>query len=101
MRSPIAAAIVVLVLPALAGAQEASPSHGSDAMSMSEMPSTGDVDVDFVTGMIPHHEGAIAMAEEVLERGADPEVRALAERVIADQQAEIEWMRAWLAARQE
>ena len=56
-------------------------------------------DAAYVLGMLPHHQGAIDMSNIVLKYGADPEARALAQHIIADQQIEIAQTNAWLAAR--
>ena len=63
---------------------------------MSDAP-TGDVDVDFAQGMLPHHQGAIDMARIEMKYGKDPEMRRLAKGVLDTQQREIESMRGWLA----
>jgi uncharacterized protein (DUF305 family) len=57
---------------------------------------TGNPDVDFVRGMIPHHQGAVDMAEIVLKHGKDPQIRKLARDIIKAQKAEIAMMRGWL-----
>lgn len=121
LKLATAAALIVapLSLPAFAqsdegghsghGATEATSGETSPATAeykeamdrmhaaMAEMENTGNPDVDFARGMIPHHQAAIDMAETVLEYGEDEEIRALAEEIIAAQEAEIEQLETWLA----
>jgi uncharacterized protein (DUF305 family) len=54
------------------------------------------LDRAFVENMIVHHEGAIEMAEKVVGQTKRPEVKALAEEIIATQGAEVETMNGWL-----
>jgi Domain of unknown function (DUF305) len=54
---------------------------------------TGDIDRDFVTMMVPHHQGAIDMAMAVLRYGRNEQVRRLAQEIIVTQQQEIMAMR--------
>ena len=60
---------------------------------------SSDADYDFVTMMIPHHQGAIDMAKALLLYGKDPQMRRLAQEIITDQQSEIQLMQLWLKKR--
>jgi uncharacterized protein (DUF305 family) len=54
-------------------------------------------DKEFLAMMIAHHEGAITMAAEETSGGTNPEAKALAAKIAADQKAEIATMRSLLA----
>ena len=113
----LALALTAATVAAVAVAQEAKTGHEGHAMMGDQGPSsmafmeandrmhkgmaiefTGNADADFIRGMIPHHTGAVEMAKIVLAHGSDPEVKKLAEAIIAAQEVEIKWMQDWLAA---
>ena len=72
---------------------ESSPTASSSA---SDSAAHNDADVAFVQGMLPHHEGALAMAQLADGRASDPRVIDLADRIEAAQGPEIETMTGWL-----
>ena len=64
--------------------------------AMASIHSTGNDDEDFVRLMLPHHQAALDMARVELLHGQDPQVRRLAQEIVADQESEIELMELWL-----
>lgn len=90
IRTVIVAAIAAFVGAALlAGCGTTKATH----------PATfNDSDVTFVSGMIPHHQQAVVMADWAVKRASDPRVQALAKRITAAQGPEIATMTSWLKA---
>jgi uncharacterized protein (DUF305 family) len=71
---------------------------GMDHSSMSLGPKDNSFDLRFIDGMIPHHEGAVLMAQEALEKSSRPEIRTLAEAILRAQEQEISQLQAWRKA---
>jgi uncharacterized protein (DUF305 family) len=69
--------------------------HETMVRAMAVKP-TGSADRDFAAMMIPHHQGAIDMAKVQLQFGRDPQMRKLAEEIIAAQEREIALLKAFL-----
>ena len=61
-------------------------------------PMSGSADKDFVMMMMPHHQGAIDMANIELKHGKDKKLRTMAHTIIDAQKKEIEEMKKWMAA---
>jgi uncharacterized protein (DUF305 family) len=62
-------------------------------VEMQKVHYSGNADADFASLMVPHHQGAVQMAEVELQFGSDPRLRRLAQEIILTQQSEIDVMR--------
>ena len=97
-RSLIAAALVSAATSLAAGPVEA-PFLAENEAAMNTMmvamtiKPSGDVDTDFVALMVPHHQGAIDMAQAELRYGHNEQLRRIAQEIIVTQQQEIAAMR--------
>ena len=94
--SPLAALSLVVLLHAPPSPAQMGPGSGwGGGGGMGYGRYGGSADARFIVMMIPHHEGAIAMAELALRRARRPEIKALAQRIKTSQSAEIVQMRRW------
>ena len=57
-----------------------------------------DFDLRFINAMIPHHEGAVTMAQNAATKSTRPEIKKLTQDIISSQQAEIKQMQQWKQA---
>jgi len=92
----IAIAAIVWAIVAMTSNQ-----HDSGAMHGGAMQSESAMAMDdqaFIEMMVPHHQMAVDMAKVELARGTDPQTKALATKVIAEQSKEIAQMKAWYKA---
>lgn len=69
--------------------------NGSMMMNMDLGPADANFDLRFMDAMIPHHQGAVKMAQEALQKSKRPEIKKLAQSIIADQDKEIAQMQQW------
>jgi len=101
-NSPSRAAMVAcLALAALAaGCGSAQPKQGlhQTPPTLGRLPYS-DADVDFMSGMIPHHAQAVIMAGWAPTHGARQDVAVLCERIVVAQRDEIHMMQGWLRDR--
>lgn len=71
------------------------PMDHSSMTSMDLGPADESFDLRFIDGMIPHHEGAVAMAQEALQKSNRPEIKQLAQAIIDAQEKEISELKEW------
>ncbi len=92
------------VMPGMSGDANENMQNRDQATAMPmdhsnmQMDTATPFDAQFIDGMIEHHQGAIDMAQEVLQQAERAELKTMAEAIIAAQKGEIEQMQAWRTA---
>lgn len=69
----------------------------SGMQKMQSMQPTGDTDKDFAAMMRMHHQQAVEMAKVEVQHGKSPQLKAMAQKMMKDQQKEIAQLDQWLA----
>jgi uncharacterized protein (DUF305 family) len=69
--------------------------HGNMNHNMDLGAADANYDLRFIDGMIPHHEGAVVMAKEALQKSQRPEIKKLANEIIKAQDKEIKELKQW------
>lgn len=65
-------------------------------MMMSDLgPADATYDRRFIDAMVPHHQGALIMAQDALEKASRPEIKKLSREILSSQKREIEMMQQW------
>lgn len=111
MKTSLIIAAAALAIPALAFAQSTpttpamnmggSPADQANMKAMEKMHDSmpkkgmGDADKDFVSMMLPHHQGAVDMAKVELQYGKDPMLKKMAEDIVKSQEKEISELKQW------
>ncbi len=97
-QSPAATGSPMAAMPGM----DHSNMKGGMMMNMDLGPADESFDLRFMDAMIPHHKGAVKMAQEALQKSKRPEIKKLAQSIIADQDKEIaqmnQWRKAWYAS---
>lgn len=91
--------MAVLIAGCASSATQA-PDAGMNGMATEEVPNTGKTEFDqlFIDMMVPHHQGAVEMAKIAQERAEHPEIKEMADAIIAGQDEEIIQMKNWRQA---
>jgi len=76
------------------------PEEQRQDMAMAEDLGAADAQFDlrFINAMIPHHESAVTMAKDTLNKTKRPEIKQLAQDIVTSQQAEVTQMKQWRQA---
>jgi uncharacterized protein (DUF305 family) len=80
------------------GMNSSMPHGGMMVHSMDLGPADADYDLRFIDAMIPHHEGAVAMAQDMATKTKQPELKKLAQAILKAQPQEIAQMQQWRKA---